>query len=50
MSSDKKMTICLRKFSFVKNKNIEWATTTMIFVLSSIFEPQRHLHLFSWSN
>ena len=50
MFSEKKMTICLRKFSFIKNKDIEWATTTMLFVLSCIFVQQRYLHLYIWSN
>ena len=47
MLSEKKMTICVRKSSFIKDKGIELATTTMIFAYSCILVQQRYLHLFS---
>ena len=40
------MTICVRKLSLIKNKDIEYATTTMIFVIFCKFVQQKYLHLF----
>ena len=51
MFSDKKMTISLRKYSFIKNSP-QLATTTMILVFFVYFYTAKisTLILFSWSN